>query len=265
MADNHNGLYDKVLDLVRQGLVGLAQGKGVAANLVTEDDDTAVYVVALVALPVSEDQAMDRHLIRLDKTTGNVLSLKPVSIEPDEMERVLHDNNLGTFKAYQRLSNGTYGTTYKVTVEEPDRPQLIVQLRFRGDVAAMNALQDHIRARAPPGLPVPRTFPATTGFNNSDGLQLQVTEFVLGVMADGIYEQMTTIEDRVPIVRQMARAFAALWELPVSRVNNNAVIGEAVVSLLPGDSSTDDGSLPITVGPEKLDGVGAHSIPCLAF
>ncbi|KAJ1678661.1 hypothetical protein EV182_003595, partial [Spiromyces aspiralis] len=165
------------------------------------------------------------------------------------MKRVLLDNKLGTLKTYQRLSNGAYSTTYKVTVEESDRPQLIVQLRFRGDVVSMNALQDYIRARAPPGLPVPRTFP-TAAFDRSDGLQLQVTEFVPGTMADSICKHIT-IEDRVIIVRQMARAFAALWELPVLRVNN--AIGEAVVSL-PG--KPDDGSLSITVGPEKQDGVG---------
>ncbi|KAK3306215.1 uncharacterized protein B0T15DRAFT_494324 [Chaetomium strumarium] len=229
MADNHNGLYDKVLDLILQGLIGSAKGKGVVANLVTQDDDSAVYVVALVALPVPEDQAMDRHLIHLDKKTSNVLSLKPVSIEPDEMKQLLRDNKLGTLKTYQRLSNGAYGTTYKVTVEEPDRPQLIVQLRFRGNVASMNALQYYIRARASRELPVPRTFPATAFDRRSDGLQLQVTG------------------------PPNARAFAALWELPVARINS-AVFGEAVISLLPSDSS-DDGLLSITVGPEKQDGV----------
>ncbi|KAK4099724.1 hypothetical protein N658DRAFT_397771, partial [Parathielavia hyrcaniae] len=193
---------------------------------------------------------MDRPLIRLSKATGNVLGTKPVSIEPDELKRLLLDNKLGTLETCQRLGNGAYGTTYKMAVEEPDRPQLIVQLRFRGDVASMNALQDYIRARAPPELPVPRTFPAAV-FDRSDGLQLQVTEFVPGTTADGICKHLA-LEDRVPIVRQMARAFAALWGLPISRVHG--AIGDAVV-FLPGQPG-DDGPMSITVGPETQDGVG---------
>lgn len=64
MAGDHNNLHNKVLALVRQDLIGLAKEKGIVANLVTEDDDIAVYAVALVALLTSEDEAMDRHLIR---------------------------------------------------------------------------------------------------------------------------------------------------------------------------------------------------------
>lgn len=247
MAGDRSDLHDKLLALIRQDLLGPAKGKGVVANLVTEDDDTALYVVALIDLPPTDD-AMNRHLVRLHKTTGDVLGVKPVLIDSDEMRRVLRGNGLGTLKTYQRLANGAYGTTYKVSVDEPGRPQLIVQLRFHGNVASMNALQDYIHVKAPQGLPVPRTFP-TNSSHRDDGLQLQVTEFVPGTMASHIFKHQP-IEDRVPIVRQMARAFAALWELPIKREHNN--IGEAVAS----SNGKPDGSLTITVGPEEQDGVG---------
>ncbi|KAK3898404.1 hypothetical protein C8A05DRAFT_47272 [Staphylotrichum tortipilum] len=150
------------------------------------------------------------------------------------MKQILLNNGLGTLRACRRLGNGAYGTTYEVTVEEPDKPQLIVQLRFHGNVASMNALQEYIRAWAPRGLPVPRSFPALSWGDRGDGLQLQVTEFVPGTMADDLFKRVS-IEDRALIVRQMARAFAALWELPVVRAD--AAIGDAV-------------------GPETQDGVG---------
>ncbi|VBB79609.1 Putative protein of unknown function [Podospora comata] len=176
--------------------------------------------------------------------------MKLVLIEADEMKRVLLDNNLGTPKTCQRLSNGAYGTTYKVTVKEPERPQLIVQLRFHGDVLSMNALQDYIRATVSQGLPVPRTYPIKS-CDRSDGLQLQVTEFVPGTMANGIFKHLS-IQDGIPIARQMARAFAALWELPVFKLND--AIGEAVASIL--DKPDSDGKLVIKVGPVRQDGVG---------
>lgn len=110
------------------------------ADFVTEDGDTAVYVAALVALPPPEDGALDRHLIRLNKATGAVLSTKPVSIEPDEMKQLLLNSDLGTLLASTRLNSGSYGMIYKVAIQEPDRPQLVVQLRFQGNVASMNVL-----------------------------------------------------------------------------------------------------------------------------
>ena len=204
--------------------------------------------MALVPLPIPGDHVINRHLLRLNKTTGDLLSTKPVLLEPDECSEYCSKNELGTLKTSQRLGNGVYGTTYKVTIEELDKHQLIVQLQFHSNVVSMNALQDYIRTRAPPGLPLPRTFP-TPSFDRGDGLQLQVTEFVPGTMGDSVFKRLS-IEDRVLIVRHMARAFAALWELPVSRENN--AIGEAVVSL----AGKTDGSLTITVGPEKQDGVG---------
>jgi hypothetical protein len=187
MAKGENSLYFKVLDFVRQGLIGPAKDKGIVANLVTENDHTAIYAVALVAPSAPEDAAMNRHLIRLHKTTGKVLSTKPVSIEPDEMKRILFDNKLGTLKAYERLNIGSYETTYSVTVEEVDKPKFIVQLRFHGNVSSMNALQEYIHARAPNGLPVPRTFSVNSS-DRDDGLQLQITEFIPGPMADVIFK-----------------------------------------------------------------------------
>ncbi|KAK3293904.1 uncharacterized protein B0H64DRAFT_462218 [Chaetomium fimeti] len=249
--NRHMGsVHDIVVPLIQRDLIGPAKGKGIIVDFVTEDDDTAVYVAALVPLPTPEDHAINRHLIHLHMTTGDVtvLSVKPVLIETDEMEQILLDNKLGTLKTYQRISNESSGTTYKVTVEEPDKPQLIVQLRFHGSVVSMNALQDYIRTKAPPGLPVPRTFP-TISTNRSNGLQLQITEFIPSTMAEGVFKNLS-IEDRVPIVRQMACAFAALWELPVLKENND--IGEAIASP-PGQPN---GLLNITVGPEERVGIG---------
>ncbi|KAJ2896235.1 hypothetical protein MKZ38_005729 [Zalerion maritima] len=247
MDSKHEALYEKLLALTREGLLGPRAGKGVAANIVTEDAGTLTYIVTLVSMPPSSD-AMERHLVKLQKKDGKLVSTRRLYITREDMAVILRDASLGTLKDYERLNNGAYGVTYRSSVEEPGSPEFVVQLRSHGKVQSMNRLQEYIRQEALPALPVPKVYPSLNTALAVEGLQLQITELVSGVMGDSIYYDLE-MERRQVMVRQMARAFAALWELPISKQLTG--IGDAI---MPSDG--DLSMLAIKVEPERRHGIG---------
>ncbi|MBE3041794.1 hypothetical protein IMZ48_04285 [Candidatus Bathyarchaeota archaeon] len=69
MDDTHAALYERLLEWIRGGLLGPREGKGVAADVAAEDEETVTFVVALVSIPPSGD-AIERHLVQLGKSGG---------------------------------------------------------------------------------------------------------------------------------------------------------------------------------------------------
>ncbi|MBE3041793.1 phosphotransferase [Candidatus Bathyarchaeota archaeon] len=174
---------------------------------------------------------------------------KHVVLERHDMARILGDSNLGTLRDFERLGDGAYGVTYKASVEDPGSPQFVVQIRYHGNVESTNTLQKYLREASLSALPIPNVYAAVG--KGDEGLQLQITEFIPGVMADSIYYNLN-MDGKKAIVGHMARSFAGLWESPISKQVTG--IGKAVIS--PGDAS-----LPaITVIAERQSGIGGPRI-----
>ncbi|KAM0345456.1 hypothetical protein ACHAPU_006383 [Fusarium lateritium] len=244
MAKTQEALYEKLLEHVREGILGPREGKGVAADVVRENDSSITFTVALIALPPSSD-AVDRHIVQLSKEDGHVIAKKHVEVSEVQMAQVLRDSKLGKLKNFKRLNDGVHGITYQVSVEETGSPQFVVQLRSHGNVHSMNALQQYLYEAALPSLPVPKVY--STSEEREDGLQLQITEFVPGTMASDIYPDLD-LDGKKMMLRQLARTFQSIWESPISQGATN--IGEARFSS--GQSSTPE----VTVHAERSPGAG---------
>ncbi|OQD72550.1 hypothetical protein PENDEC_c020G06210 [Penicillium decumbens] len=83
----------------------------------------------------------------------------------------------------------------------------------------------YIRDKTPEGLPVPRMLPPST--SPKSDLKVQISQFVPGNMGSTVITGLSP-EEKLSVVKQMARAFAALWDLPVPGAGK--LIGDAIVS-----------------------------------
>lgn len=100
----------------------------------------------------------------------------------------------------------------------------------------------YIRDKNPEGLPVPRMFPTRTLPDSV--LKVQVSQFVPGSMGSAIIAGLP-LKGKLYVVKQMARAFAALWNFPA--LGPGKLIGEAIVS----------SECTVAVGPERRYGLGS--------
>lgn len=83
----------------------------------------------------------------------------------------------------------------------------------------------YIRVTNPEELPIPHMFP--TSPSPESILKVQISRFVPDSMGSAIIADLL-LEGKLGVVKQMARTFASLWDLPVPEPRK--LIGEAIVS-----------------------------------
>lgn len=240
---NKEELSQRMRDLVFGGHLGPAEDKAITFDLVREDTVSITFIAALISLTES-NAGLDRYLISLAKQDGALLSTTPVSLDRAGMAKVLLDSDCGMLAEYNRLSDGSFGTTYKAKAyakDEIEPDEYVVQLRYHANIDSMYHLIRSIHKKSPDGLPVPRMFPAPS--SRESVLKVQVSQFVPGIMGSAVIAGLS-LEGKLSVVKQMARAFAALWDLPVPRAGR--LIGEAIVSR----------TGTVSVGPERRYGLG---------
>ncbi|CAI7606616.1 unnamed protein product [Penicillium bialowiezense] len=236
---------------VRDGHLCPVQGRAFNTPLVREDAVSVLFMVVLFAI-IGPDPNIDRYLISFAKEDGALLFTAPISLDIDEMANILRESGCGELIHQQAIHNGSFGITYaaKAHRKNETKPgQYIVQLRYHSNVDSMYHLIKYIREKAPEGLPVPYLFPTPTPPKPVFGVQ--ISQCVPGNVGSNTLCGETfsilgplPLEGKIKVVKQMARAFAALWGLPVPGAGN--VIGEATVS--------PEGT--VTVGPERRYGLG---------
>ncbi|KAJ5609810.1 Aminoglycoside phosphotransferase [Penicillium herquei] len=220
--------------LVKEGLLGTYQGKAVLSDVIRQDEKTITFIVALYDL-ISE-QIGERHLVCITKDEGRLVSTTHITLTKEELDRIFTDANIGTPQDITRLGKGSYGVSYKVSVVENPK-QYIVQLRYHGNIDSMNKLIGYIYDHAAAILPVPKPVPTTVQV--SSDLGVPISQFIEGVPGNEAYYD-APIDEKVDLVRQIARAFGTLWSLQIDRPQN--LIGEAIFSGEP---------ISISVGPDR--------------
>lgn len=244
-------MLQRVGIFVRDGHLCPVQGRAFNTRLVREDAVSVLFMVVLFAI-IGPDPNIDRYLISFSKEDGALLFTAPISLDLDEMANILRESGCGELIQQQAIHNGSFGITYAAKahrMNETKPGRYIVQLRYHSNVDSMYHLIKYIREKAPKGLPVPYLFPTPTPPKPVFGVQ--ISQCVPGNVGShrlcsetfSILDSLL-LEGKIRVVKQMARAFAALWGLPVPGAGN--VIGEAIVS--------PEGT--VTVGPERRYGLG---------
>lgn len=231
-------LSQRMRDLVFGGHLGPAQGKAITFDIAREDTVSILFIAALISL-AEVNAGLDRYLISLAKQDGALLSTTPVSLDKAGMTGVLQESGCGELVQYDRLSDGSFGTTYKAKAHaknENEPGEYVVQLRYHANIDSMYHLIRYIREKNTGELPVPRMFPIPI-FPTSV-LKVQVSQFVPGKVGSAVIADLS-LEGKLTVAKHMARAFAALWDLPVPGAGK--LIGEAIVS--------PEGT--VSVGPER--------------
>lgn len=105
-------LSRRMRDLVWGGHIGPAQGKAIMFDIVRENAGSIIFMVALISL-TEVNAGLDRYLISLDKQDGALISTTPVSLDKDGITKIIQETGCGELVGYERLSDGSFGTTYK--------------------------------------------------------------------------------------------------------------------------------------------------------
>lgn len=239
MALSDQELAKRMRCLVKGGLLGTYEGNDVLSDIVRQDEKTITYFVALYDF--TKEQIGERNLLCITKDEGKLVSTTPLTITKDELDRMFTNANIGTPHDIIRLDEGGYAVTYKVSVVEHSE-KYIVQLRYHGDVDSMNKIIGYIYDHAAANIPVAKPFPVT--FQVSSGLMVQISQFIEGVAGSEVYYD-TPINERVNLVRQIARAFGTTWNLQINRPQK--LIDEATFSGEP---------ISISVGPDRKYNLG---------
>ncbi|KAJ5832424.1 hypothetical protein N7474_000735 [Penicillium riverlandense] len=150
---NKEELSQHMRDLVFGGHLGPAQGKAVTFDVVREDTVSIIFIAALISLTGVSD-LLDRYLICLAKEDGALLSTTPVSLDKDAIAKAIQEAGCGELVYYNRLCDGTFGTTYKAkayTKSENKPDEYVVQLRYHANIASMYHLIQTFARKAPKG------------------------------------------------------------------------------------------------------------------
>lgn len=205
-----------------------------ASHTFKQDETSITFVAGLY--DIAENTNGEKHIICLNKSDGDLISMKHITISEEEMKMILSEADLGVPETITRVDRGLT-PSYKVSIKNSSK-QVIIQLRHYGDVDSMNSLTEYLSTI----LPVPKTYRTT--FQVSSALGVQVTEFVEGEVGVKLYYQLD-VTDKMRIVKEIARVLDTLWRIKVPEGQNR--IGEAIANRDP---------FAITVGPERGHGLG---------
>ncbi|KAJ5329592.1 hypothetical protein N7452_009982 [Penicillium brevicompactum] len=232
-------LARRMRQLVRAGLLGNYDGKATISDIIEQDEKTITFLAALYDM--TSEEIDENHLICITKEEGALVSKRLVTINQEELDGVFHNLGLGSPDQITRLSKGFYGVTYQVSVKEKEE-NFIVQLRYHGNVDSMDTLMRYIHDNVAPTLPVAIAYP--TSLQVLDVFKVQITQFVPGIPGNEIFYNLP-LPARIEAVKQIARAFAPLWNLQIDQPHG--IIGEVNVS---------DNPVSVSIGPERRYGLG---------
>ena len=241
---------DALLKYVYSGILGPTKGKAVGYALMRTTDSIFTFSATLEPLDVLPD-FLDRYQIEVDRQSGELSAPKRIEITEEDMQEAVLAATGETVASSSRFTDGGFSISYKVTVMHKPDIVYIVQLRFHGNVASMDALMKFVRANSKTGvIPMPAIYsiPGEAEHQRATGFGRQITQFVPGIIAERVYPEMSH-EDRLELVRKMALAWQACWDLPLSLPRR---IGELIAT----EDDSGSGNISLTVGPDRHYSLG---------
>lgn len=240
----------KVISFIFSGAIGDSANK-IASYSVTKTEDDRISFIASLENEERGDEHIDRYMVNVNRFTGDLSAPQLISLSTAEISEAISQatHGLHHLATATRFTDASFSISYKVIVEElPEKPYLL-QLRYHGDVATMNALMQWISHTIPRAiLPLPTAFPIADEANQQQARQLgiQITEFIVGSMGNTIYQTMSHLQ-RLKLVERLGRAFDALWNLPLP--------GPRLVGELKARRDA-EGSTTLSVGPDRHYSLG---------
>jgi len=205
-----------VLSFVFGGALGNSEGKGVTYSHLSTEAAATSWIAGLQDYS-QPDQPTDRYLIKLDRISREVVSSSPITIPLEEIEECVLAATGHRVKTIARSADGTLSISYRVSIMDDDATEYLIQLRFFADVTSMNLLMRFIAANTSSAiLPIPQVYmiPGELERQTRTRFGRQITSFVHGNMAGNVYNEMTH-EARLAFVRELARIYGAIWDLPM--------------------------------------------------
>ncbi|KAF7561811.1 hypothetical protein G7046_g2354 [Stylonectria norvegica] len=223
--------------LVFSGLLGKCTNRLLVWDMVTHDSDTTLYIATLISTTAPDD--VEKHLIRLRNIDGSLMSTMPAKLTAREFTQLTQNSSLGSILEFSQIEQGGYAVTYKFRTGDchTESREYVAQLRYHGNVESMTNLLSYLRQYHLERVPVPQVFP--TDFRPDCGLGLQISHFVPGKMGHLCFASFPR-ETKSELIKQIARAYGALWSLNIPRPRN--LIGEVIVHSTP---------LSLSVGPDR--------------
>lgn len=238
---------DALLKYVFSGALGPTKGMGVDYAIMRTTDSAFTFSATLEP-PEGTENPLNRYQIEIDRQSGEPSAPKKIEITDEDMQKAILAATGNTIALSRRFTDGGFSISYKVAVMDKPDTIYIVQLRFHGNVASMDAIMKFVRAHNKPGvIPMPAVYsiPGEAEHQKATGLGRQITQFVPGIIAESVYPDMPHA-DKLGLVRKMALAWQACWDLPLPSPRQ---IGE----LLAVDNN---GSINLTVGPDRHFSLG---------
>ncbi|OAR01868.1 hypothetical protein LLEC1_06975 [Akanthomyces lecanii] len=238
---------DALLKYVYSGVIGVTKGLAVDYALMRTTDSTFTFSAALEPLD-HLPEFIDRYQIEIDRQSGQPSTPRKIEIADEELKKAVLAATGEEVASSRRFTDGGFSTSYKVTAMHNPDFVCVVQQRFHGNVASMDAFMKFVRANSAPGaIPMAAVYsiPGEADHQQSTGFGRQITQFVPGVLAERVYSDMPHT-DRLELVRKMALAWQACWDLPLPSPRQ---IGELI-------ATDNNGSISLTVGPDRHFSMG---------
>lgn len=233
---------DALLKYVYSGVIGATKGFAVDYAVMHTTDSTFTFSAALEPLD-NVPEFLDRYQIKVDRQSGKPSAPKKIEITDEDMQKAVLAATGQKVAFSRRFTDGGFSTSYKVTVMDNPDIVYVVQLRFHGSVASMDAFMKFVHANSTPGvIPMPAIYsiPGEAEHQQATGFGRQITQFVPGIMAERVYPNMSHA-DRLELVRKMALAWQACWNLHLPTPHQ---IGELI-------AVDNNGSISLAVGPDR--------------
>lgn len=252
---DHEEAVTVLLAYMFSGAVGHAEGKCVSYSHLSTTPATSTWIAAL------EDEDSDvegipinRFRLDINRHSRAVVAHKLIALSDSDLADCILIATGHRLESAARSADGSFSISYKISVHEDPELQYIVQLRFHADVTSMNLLMQHISSTVDPNvLPLPQVFPIPNeqARQQQTGVGRQIARWVDGQMAHSIYPSLPH-ESRLVLVRDIARAYEALWDLPLPQgATNRPLIGE-----LRANVNEETGETVLDVGPERHYSLG---------
>ncbi|KAK2611929.1 hypothetical protein QQS21_002035 [Conoideocrella luteorostrata] len=238
---------DALLKYVYSGILGPTKGMAVYYAVMHTTNSTFTFSATLRP-PHNPPNFVDRYQIEVDRRSGRPSASKMIEITNEDMQKAILAVMGEKVASTCRFTHGGFSISYKVTMTRRPDTTYIVQPRFHGNVASMDALIKFVRANnSPEGILMPTVYsiPGEAEHQRTTGFGRKITQFVPGVIAERVYPDMSHAE-RLELGRKMALAWQACWNLPLPSPRQ-------IGGLMATDN---DGNISLTVGPDRHFSLG---------
>ncbi|KID73850.1 uncharacterized protein G6M90_00g000190 [Metarhizium brunneum] len=238
---------EALLKYVYSGILGPTKGMAVDYAVMQTTDSTFTFSVTLEPVH-NPPNFLDRYQIEVDRRSGKLSAPKKIEITDENMQKAVLAATGETVASSNRFTDGGFSISYKVTPMHKPGTAFVVQLRFHGNVASMDAFMKFVRVNSSPGIiPMPAVYsiPGEAEHQRATGFGRQITEFVPGIIAERVYPDMSHA-NKLDLVRNMALAWQACWDLPLPSPRQ---IGELI-------ALDNNGSISLSVGPDRHFSLG---------